>query len=322
MSSNTIKLTVSHAPFWHNGSSTASKSRNILLDSLFAVVPGCYQYGRAAAGVVTIAVASAIIWELLINFLSRRSISVGDGNAAVIGMMLAMLMPATTPWWAVVTGTFLAVVIGKEIFGGIGANPFNPAVLGMAILMLGWPFLFDFNASVLNYAFDFKAIYPLVLSKSFGAHAVDSFTVMELLKGHQIGGIGATFGIGLIIAGVYLMIRGYIRWEISIFFLAGVFATALFFKWLNPFYAGPGFHLFTGYTLIGAFFLATEDASSPVNFIPMLIYGFLGGLLTVMIRNIGVHIDGVLYAVLIINLVHPLVDKIRPKAMGKGVSHE
>ena len=317
--SSTLKLTVSHAPFWHNGSSTASKSRNILLASLFAVVPGCYQYGRAAVGVVTIAIASAILWEILINFISRRSISVGDGNAAVIGMMLAMMMPATTPWWAVVAGTFLAVVIGKEIFGGIGANPFNPAVLAMTILMLGWSPLFDFNVALLNYSFDFKAVYPLVLSKSFGAPALDSFTMMELLKGHQIGGIGATFGIGLLAAGVYLMIRGYIRWEIALTFLAGVAASALFFKWLNPVYASPGFHLFTGYTLIGAFFLATEDASSPVNFIPMLIYGFLGGLLTVMIRNIGVHIDGVLYAVLIINLVHPLVDKIRPKAIGKGV---
>lgn len=99
MYSSALKLTVSHAPFWHNGSSAASKSRNILLASLFAVVPGCYQYGRAAVGVVTIAIASAIIWEMLINFISRRPISVGDGNAAVIGMVLAMMMPATTPWW-------------------------------------------------------------------------------------------------------------------------------------------------------------------------------------------------------------------------------
>lgn len=319
MSSSTLKLTVSHAPFWHDGSSTASKSRNILLAGLLAVVPGCYQYGQAAVGVVTIAVASAVIWELLINFISRRPVSVGDGNAAVIGMMLAMMMPATTPWWAVVTGTFFAVVIGKQIFGGIGANPFNPAVLAMTILMLGWSSLFDFNAALLNYAFDFNAAYPLVLSKSFGAQGVESFTVMNLLKGRQIGGLGATFGIGLIAGGIYLMIRGHIRWEIALSFLAGVFVTALFFKWLNPDYAGAGFHLFTGYTLLGAFFLAPEDATSPVNFIPMLIYGFLGGLLTVLVRNIGVHIDGVLYAILVINLVHPVLDKIRPKAIGKGV---
>lgn len=317
---STLKLTVSHAPFWHNGSSISSKSRNILLASLLAVIPGCYQYGLAAVGVVTLSIASAIIWELLINFISRRPISVGDGNAALIGMMFAMMLPATIPWWAVVTGTFFAVVIGKEIFGGIGANPFNPAVLAMTILMLSWGHLFDFNAALLNYQFDFNAVYPLVLSKSFGAPAVESFALMDLLFGKQTGGIGSTFGIGLIAGGVYLMFRGYIRWEISISFLAGILAAALGFNWLNPeAYAGPGFHLLTGYTLIGVFFLATEDSSSPVNFIPMLIYGLLGGALTVMIRNIGTHIDGVLYAILIINLVNPIVDKIRPKALGKGV---
>jgi len=316
---NTLKLTVSHAPFWHNGSSISSKSRNILLASLLAVVPGCYQYGMAAVGVVTLAIASAIIWELLINFISRRPISVGDGNAALIGMILAMMMPATMPWWAVVTGTFFAVVIGKEIFGGIGANPFNPAVLAMTILMLSWGNFFDFNQALLNYQFDFKAVYPLVLSKSFGASAVGSLNLMDLLFGKQIGGIGSTFGIGLILGGVYLMLRGFIRWEVSLSFLVGIFAAALCFNFLNPqLYAGPGFHLLTGYTLIGAFFLATEDSSSPVNFIPMLIYGLLGGALTILIRNIGTHIDGVLYAILIINLVNPLIDKIRPKAIGKG----
>ena len=317
---STLKLTVSHAPFWHNGSGISSKSRNILLASLLAVIPGCYQYGATAVGVVTLSIASAIIWELLINFISRRPVSIGDGNAALIGMMFAMMLPATIPWWAVVTGTFFAVVIGKEIFGGIGANPFNPAVLAMTILMLSWSDLFDFNAALLNYQFDFKAVYPLVLSKSFGAQSVNAFSLTDLLFGKQIGGIGSTCGIGLILGGVYLMLRGYVRWEISIAFLSGIFVAALGFNILNPeLYAGPGFHLLTGYTLIGAFFLATEDSSSPVNFIPMLIYGLLGGVLTVMIRNIGTHIDGVLYAILIINLVNPLLDKIRPKVIGKGV---
>jgi len=317
---STLKLTVSHAPFWHNGSSISSKSGNILLASLLAVIPGCIQYGTSAIGVVTLAIASAIIWELLINMISRRPVSVGDGNAALIGMMFAMLLPASTPWWAVVTGTFFAVVIGKMIFGGIGANPFNPAVLAVTILTVSWGGFFDFNAALLNYQFDFNAVYPLVLSKSFGASAVENFALVDLLFGKQIGGIGSTFGIGLIAGGVYLMIRGYIRWEISISFLVGIFAAAIFFNVLNPeLYAGPGFHLLTGYTLIGVFFLATEDSSSPVNFIPMLIYGLLGGVLTVMIRNIGTHIDGVLFAILIINLVNPIVDKIRPKALGKGV---
>ena len=132
------------------------------------------------------------------------------------------------------------------------------------------------------------------------------------------GAIGSTFGVGLIIGGVYLIIRGIIRWEISLAFLAGVYATALLFNIADPVrFAGPGFHVVTGYTLIGALFLATDDASSPVWFVPMLIYGAIGGIMTVLIRNIGAYVDGVIFAILLINLINPLVDKIRPKAIGK-----
>ncbi|MFW6237300.1 MAG: RnfABCDGE type electron transport complex subunit D, partial [Desulfosudaceae bacterium] len=133
-------------------------------------------------------------------------------------------------------------------------------------------------------------------------------------------GIGTTFGLGIIVGGIYLMLRGFIRWEIVLSFLAGILVTAWLFQLSdNSAYAGPLFHIFTGYTLVAAFFLATEDASSPVNFVPMLIYGAAGGMMTVLIRNIGVYVDGAVYAVLIINLINPLVDKIRPKAMGKVV---
>jgi electron transport complex protein RnfD len=138
--------------------------------------------------------------------------------------------------------------------------------------------------------------------------------------GEQIGGIGATFGLGIIIGGCYLIARGFIRWEISVSFLAGIFFTALIFNGFDPSrFAGPFFHLCTGYTLIGAFFLATEDSSSPTNIIPMIIYGAGGGVLTMLIRNIGVHVDGVIFSVLIMNIINPLLDKIRPKAIGKVV---
>ena len=138
--------------------------------------------------------------------------------------------------------------------------------------------------------------------------------------GRQVGGIGATFGLGLIVGGLYLIYKGYIRWEIPLSFVAGVFLTSLIFNLADAGrFAGPAFHIFTGYTLIGAFFLATEDSSSPVNFIPMLLYGFGAGVLTVLIRSIGRFPDGVVFAILIMNLVNPLLDKIRPKAIGKVV---
>jgi Na+-translocating ferredoxin:NAD+ oxidoreductase subunit D len=312
------KLIVSHAPFVHDGSRVPTRNYHVLLAALPAVLVGLYQYGIPALGVVALSVSSAILWELVVNLLRKSDKTIGDGNAAVIGLLFAMLLPATVPWWFVLTGTFFAVVIGQQIFGGIGSNPFNPVVLGALILFIGWYDYFDFNVALVNYDFRFDAIYPLTALKTFGASGVQGFTPGDLLMAKQTGGIGSTFGIGLILGGIYLIIRGIIRWEISLSFLAGIFITALIFNKVAPDqYAGPMFHLFTGYTLIGAFFLAPEDSSSPVNFVPMLIYGLVGGFMTILIRNIGAYTDGVLFAILLINLLSPIFEKIRPKALGK-----
>jgi electron transport complex protein RnfD len=317
---NRKKLIVSYAPFWHNGSSITERSYHIMLAALVALLPGIFQYGIPALGVVSLSVSSAIFWELLINRVRKLPPTIGDGNAALIGMILAMLLPATTPWWAVIIGTFLAIVIGKEIFGGIGGSAFNPVAVSMAMLLVSWKSILNFDQALLNYDFVFKTIYPLGALKAFGVSAVKDISLIDLLIGNQIGGIGATFGVGIIIGGMYLIIRGFIRWEICLSFLTGIFITALLFNLADPIrFAGPGFHLLTGYTLIGAFFLAPEDSSSPVNFIPMLLYGVGGGIMTVLIRNIGAYIDGTILAILVMNLVSPVLDKIRPKAIGKVV---
>jgi electron transport complex protein RnfD len=317
---NQKKFIVSHAPFWHDGSTVTARSYNMIVAALPAVLFGFISYGMPAVGVVSLSISSAIVWELMFNKISKRTISIGDGNAAYIGILFGMLLPATSPWWLVITGTFVAVVIGKQIFGGIGGNPFNPVLVGLAILMLSWKDFFDFNEALVNYDLGFAMVYPLSSLKHLGTSGIDAFNTAGLLMGQQSGGIGATFGLGLILGGIYLIIRGFIRWEISVSFLAGVVITALFFNISDPArYAGPVFHLLTGYTLIGAFFLATEDSSSPVNFIPMLIYGAGAGMLTVLIRNIGAFVDGVVFAILIANIINPLVDKIRPKALGKVI---
>jgi electron transport complex protein RnfD len=311
---------VSHAPFWHNGSSISGKNTNIILAALIAVIPGIFQYGISALAVVALSVSTAMLWELAFNKLTKQPISIGDGNAALMGLLFSMLIPATTPWWVVITGTLLVVVIGKQIFGGIGANPFNPVLIGLAIIRISWSEFFDFDAALLNYDLGFNMVYPLAALKGFGTSAIESFSAIDLLMGRQIGGIGTTFGFGLLLGGLYLILRGFIRWEISISFLAGIFITAFIFNQINPTnFAGPVFHLLTGYTLIGAFFLATEDSSSPVNFIPMLIYGLGCGIMTILIRNIGAYPDGTVFAILLMNLVNPLIDKIRPKAIGKVV---
>ncbi len=312
------KLIVSHAPFWHDGSSIHERSYHIMGAALLPALAGFVLYGMPAVGVMSLSISFAIFWEFAFTAVTKRPLTIADGNAALIGMLFGMLLPAATPWWAVVTGTFIAVIIGKQIFGGIGSNAFNPAVLAVAILMVAWKERFNFDAAYVNYSFGFAAQYPLGVLKHFGVPATRIFHLGDLFFGRQTGGLGTGCGAALVAAGAYLIYRGFIRWEISLSFLAGIFLTAQIFNLADPVrFGGPFFHLLTGYTLFAAFFLLTEDSSSPVNLIPMLIYGFCGGVLTILIRNIGAHIDGSLYAVLAMNMVNPLLDKIRPKAIGK-----
>jgi electron transport complex protein RnfD len=309
---------VSHAPFWHAGTRVADRHYGMLLAALPAVGMGIVHYGLPALATVSFSISTAIFWEWAINRITKQPVTVADGSTAVTGMLFAMLIPATTPWWAVLVGTFIAVVIGRQIFGGIGANPFHPAAVALMILTVSWEGIFDFNAALVNYDFPFPAVYPLGQLKAFGPAAVADIGAVDLLLGRQIGGLGSTFGLGLILGGAFLLWKRYIRWEIALGFLAGIFVTAFLFYIAAPdAYGTPLFHLFSGYTLIGAFFLMPEDSSSPVNFVPMLIYGAGGGVMTMLIRNIGMFPDGVLLAVLLMNTVSPLLDKIRPKPLGK-----
>lgn len=319
---NNTKLIISHAPFWHDGDCLFQLNLNVILALLPAAIFGILQFGAPALGVIALGMSTAMLWEVIMNLISKQTLSIGNMESAVIGLLFSLMIPATTPWWVVACGTFVAVVIGKYIFGGIGANPFHPTLVAMAILMMSWPVYFDFDAAYVNYEFPYTELAPLAALKFMGASVTDQFPVGSLLMGQEVGGIGSTFGLGIIIGGIYLILRGYTRWEIVVSFIAGILITSgLFYANNSEAYASPLFHLFSGYTLLGAFFLATENSSSPVNCIPMLIYGFLGGLMIILMRNVGAYADGTVLAILLINLVNPLIDNIRPKALGKGVNN-
>jgi electron transport complex protein RnfD len=293
-----------------------------MIAALPAVLMGISQYGAPAVGVIAFSMACAMIWEFIWNRIMGKSPTIGDGSAAVTGLLLGMLLPATAPWWVVALGTLLAIVVGKQIFGGIGFNPLNPPMLALAMLVISFKGVFDFDEALRHFDLGFAMTYPLADLKYFGTGAIAKFRLGDLFMGKQTGGIGSTFGLGLAAGGVYLMARGYMRWEISLSFLAGVFVTALLFNLADSAkYASPLFHLFAGYTMIAAFFIVGEDSSSPANFIPMLIFGALAGMMTVLVRNIGAYVDGVPFSILLLNLANPLIDKIRPKAIGKVVEN-
>ena len=312
----------SHAPFWHSGDSIIKKNYNLIFAALPAVVYGIWLYGVPALGVITLSIAMSMLWELVMDIVMRRPIAIGDGNAAFIGLIFGMMLPATAPWWIVIVGNFIAIVVARQIYGGIGCNPFNPALVAMAMLMLSWKNVLDFDAALVNYDLGFNMLYPLGSIKHFGASAVSNYNIPALFMGKQTGAIGAVFGFGLLIGGIYLILRGYIKWEISLSFLISIYVSAYLFHLHDPEkYAPPLFHIVTGYTLLGAFFLAPEDSSSPVNLIPKLIYGAGSGVLIILIRNIGAFVDGTVFGILVMNVANPVLDKIKPTPWGRELEN-
>ncbi len=307
------KLTVSFPPFLHNGSSFTEKNYDIFVAAIPALVFGLIYYGVPALGVVSLSISSAIIWHFIFEKLLKKDITIGDGSSALIGLLIGMMLPAASPWWLVLVSTFVAIIIGVQIFGGAGNNPFNPVALSIAILSVSWENYFDLNQSLANFKLNFSFSFdPLSFIKYFGPETIENIEILDLLIGHHISTIGSGCSVALILGGSYLIIRNTIRWEISLSYLLSVILIAFVFHIYNPLkFASPVFHLLTGSTMIGIFFLATEDSSSPVNFLPMILFGFIAGLMTVLIRNIGLYTDGVVFAILLANLVSPILDKIK-----------
>ncbi len=306
-------LSVSAPPFWHCGRTIQKNNYHTLLALLPAVAMAIWQWGLPAARVMALAIATGVVVEALCQYMMKRELSIDDFSAPITCLLFAFLLPAAAPWWIVALGAALCIAMGKMSFGGLGANPVNAALVGWALLFVSWPVTMDPNAMQLNTSF----VDPLVQLKYFGAEVAGKIPLTDLLMGKQIGGLGAAQALGLFVGGSYLAIRGIIRWEIALSFLVGVAGVAAIYHAIDPVaYASPAFHLLTGSTLLGGFFLATEAASSPNRQIPMVIYGLVGGALVIIIRVYGIYTDGVPFAVLLVNLLTPLLDSIRPKPFG------
>ncbi|BDQ33374.1 RnfABCDGE type electron transport complex subunit D [Pseudodesulfovibrio portus] len=310
---NPFALTVSVPPHRHCGVTVRSRMLNILLAMLPAAVMATGTFGMAAARVMALSMAAAVLTELACDYFMDRESDVHDLHALTVGLGFAFLLPASAPWWLVVSGSALSIALGKMAFGPLGGSPFCAPLVGWAICRISWPAFMDIDASML--ATDLT--YPLAQLKNFGLNAVQITDTRMLFLGKQLGGLGAVQMAGILLGGMFLVMRKHISSIIPVGVLAGVAVSAMLFNMADPtIYAGPGFHLLTGSTLFGAFFLATDGPSSPNRQMPMLLFGLLVGTLIVIIRVYGVYPDGVPFAILLANLFTPVLERIRPKPFG------
>lgn len=306
-------LVVSAPPFWHCGRTVQKMQIQTLVALVPAMVMAVWHWGIPAARVMALAVCTGVLVEVICRKIMRREVNVDDFSAVVSCLLFSFLMPAASPWWLVMLGAALCMTLGKAVFGSFGSNPLNTAVVGWALLYVSWPVLLDPNATQLLTPY----IDPLVRLKYYGAAAVGHIDLLDLIKGAQINGLGAGQVGALFVGGCYLAVRGVIRWEITASFLVGITATAAVFNIIDPqLYATPAFHLCTGSTMLGAFFLATEPATAPDRNMARILYGLVGGVLVIIIRHYGIYTDGVPFAILLINLLAPQLDLIRPRPFG------
>lgn len=304
---------VATAPLWHSGRTLQKNMLQTLLALLPVIAMAVYRYGYDAVEVMAWAGLTAVVTEALVHKIMKQAPTSDDFSALVDGLLFAFLLPATAPVWMVVIGSAIMIILGRMVFGGYGGSPICAPALGWAVLAISWPDFMDLNGMLLRW----DLVEPLSDLKYFGIDAISSVTPMSLLLGENLGALGASQALMVLIAGVYLLSRGVVRWFIPVSFLAGVILTGLVYNLIDPqLYASPLFHLLSGSTLLAAFFLMPYPSSSPAWRLPMLLFGFFGGVMVIIIRTYGVYPDGVPFAILLANLCTPLFDLIQPKPFG------
>ncbi|WP_432735303.1 RnfABCDGE type electron transport complex subunit D [Maridesulfovibrio sp. FT414] len=313
MSDIAVRLTVSPAPHWRSKRTVEKMMQNHLLALVPALIMAFNMFGLPALATVGIAGSAAVIAEALCLRLQERDVNVDNMTALYEGILFAFLLPAGAPWWMVACGGALTIVLGRTVFGGYGVNPICAPLVAWAFCRLSWPLDMDIDYNLAHFMIN----APLDQLKHFGLASLDQFNNTDLFLGRQLGGLGASQIAGVLIGGIFLVATGWVRIFIPAAFLIGVAAAATLFWMIDPeMYAHPLFHLLTGSVVFGAFFLAPDVSSSPVGMIPQILFGLIAGVMVIIIRVYGVYPDGVPFAIMVANLLTPLLDRVRPKPFG------
>lgn len=326
------RLTISMSPH-DSGKDTVQKIMyGVVLAMIPALVVSVYFFGIQAIRVNLIAIASSLFFEWIIQkLLIKGKPTITDGSALVTGMLLAFNVPSNLPWWIIVIGSLVAVGIAKMSFGGLGNNPFNPALVGRVFLLISFPVQMTSypKIQVLNFMLTDAetGATPLAIVKE-GLKNGEPFSQIvgsmpnsytDMLVGQMGGSLGEISALALIVGGLFMLFRKIITWHIPVSILGTIAVFTGLLYGINPdAYADPAFHLLTGGILLGAIFMATDMVTSPMTNKGMIIFGVGIGVITVLIRVWGAYPEGVSFAILIMNAFVPLINKwTKPKRFGE-----
>ena len=310
------KLIVSPSPHLHTKTSTKSLMRDVVIALLPAVAVSVLFYGWSELLVLGVSVASCVLLEFLITkYLLKKPCTVGDWSAVITGVLLALNLPATTPWWVVLIGAVVAIGVAKMTFGGLGQNLFNPALVGRVFLLISFPtYMTDWTKPagfISNALVDgYTGATPLGLAKGLGPQGVEAMDYLNMLFLNIGGSAGELSAIALLIGFVYLLVRRVIRPYITLSIIATVAVFSGIFWAINPAeYTDPLFNILTGGLLLGSIFMATDYVTSPMSNWGGVVFGIGIGVITMLIRYFGAYPEGVSFAILIMNSVVPLLNK-------------
>lgn len=311
------RLFASPSPHIHS----ADNTRRIMGDVVLALIPALavstYVLGLRVLFITLVAVASCVLFEYLISrlFLKRKA-TIGDLSAVVTGVLLAFNLPVGIPWWIVVIGALVAIGIGKMTFGGLGCNPFNPALTGRIFLLIAYPVeMTDWTTGVPD-ALSGSTMLPAV---KYHLTSLADVNFAHLFGGVMNGSMGEISAVALLVGGIYLLVRKVISWHIPVAVLGtmALFAFATAIGQGDLMWQLPLFHLMAGGAMLGAIFMATDYSTSPMTHKGMLIYGVGIGVITMVIRLWGAYPEGMSFAIFIMNAATPLINKYcRPKRFG------
>ena len=335
-----MKLKVNSSPHIRGSETTSRIMRDVILALIPAALAGTWFFGPRVPAVVTVSILSAVLGEWLWLTFSKRQGNLSDGAAVVTGLLLALTLPASVPYYVVAAGSFFAVIVVKGMGGGAYQNIFNPALAARAFLLLVWPagvtryaqagiklplILHTDGIGAANSSFIFDAVTAATPLHEMQMQVLPEASVLDMFLGNIGGSIGEVSAAALLLGGVYLIVKKVISPRIPMAYLGTIALVSLVFSKGDDPFGWMIYSVLGGGAILGGFFMATDYATSPVTPVGQILYGVGAGVLTVFFRYKGLYPEGVTYAILLMNGAAWLIDKLtatRRFGVRKGEKHE